>query len=176
MHERGITTAFSRHARRRVQALPSYQREDRLMSIKSSILLCGAAALAALVPTAASARGTFSISIGSGYSNGYSGYGYPGYGYGNSYGYGANRYSQYGRHEEEHDGIDDEHGDAHDQIEEEHAEAHAQGVDPWQHAQVHRQLRYQHNYTHDQLERQHEYQHELDEWRRRSQSYDYYGY
>lgn len=146
------------------------------MSIKSTLLLCGAAALAALVPSAASAHSSFSITIRSGYGNGYSNYGYPGYGYGNAYSYGDDEYSQYARHEEQHDDLDDEHGDAHDQIEEEHAEAHAQGLNPWQHAQVHRQLQYQHDYAHYQLERQHQYQHQLDEWRRRSQSSGYYGY
>lgn len=151
------------------------------MSIKSTLLLCGAAALAAMVPSAASARGVFSISIGSGYggysgyNNGYSGYnnGYSGYGYSP---YGQNGYSQYGRHAQQHDQIDDEHEDGHDQLDEEHQRAHAQGIDPWQDRRLHRELRREHKNGDRQLERQHEYQHRLDEWRRNYSNGGYYGY
>ena len=63
------------------------------MRIKTALLLCGAAALTALAPVAASAQSVFSFSIGSGYGGGYQAY-YPTYGYSNQYGYGG--YGGYG--------------------------------------------------------------------------------
>lgn len=138
------------------------------MNLKSSLLVCGAVVAAAIIPSAASANATFSISIGNGYSS------YPGYGYDDPFGYDGNSNSW--RHEQQHEDLDDEHDDAHDQLDEEHARAHAQGLDPWQHAQLHRQLQYQHDYAHYQLDRQHQYQHQLEQWRRRMREYGYYGY
>ena len=146
------------------------------MRIKTALLLCGAAALTALAPVAASAQSVFSFSIGSGYGGGYQAY-YPTYGYSNQYGYGGyGGYSGYGRHEQQHDYLDEEHADVHDQLEEEHAQAHAQGLDPYEHSQLHQQLEYQHEYADQQIERQHEYQHRLEEWRQRNAYYNGYRY
>jgi len=50
------------------------------MKIKSTLVICSAAALAAMLPTAASAQSSFSILVGSDY-NGGSGYGNRVYGY-----------------------------------------------------------------------------------------------
>ena len=131
---------------------------------KSIIPLIGIAAFAAAAPSAAFAHGTFSITIGSGYS-----YGYPGYEY---YGYPSG-------HDREHEELDDQHGDVHDQLDEEHAEAHEHYMTPWEHAQLHRHLRYEHEYTHDQLDREHDRWHRRD-WRRQIYGYGgyngYYGY
>ena len=142
------------------------------MNIKTVMLLCGAAGLSALAPSAASAQSSFSISIGSG--PGYSGYANP-YGYQGN-GYGNNGYSTYGRHEAQHDQIEEEHGDGHDQLDEEHDQAHGQGVNPWEHAQLHQQLQYQHGYNDYQLKRQHRSEHQREQWRRRYSNYGYYRY
>ena len=98
------------------------------MTIKSALFLCGAAALAAMAPSAASAHTSFSFSIGSAYGNGY-----PGYGYDNSYDYVDNGYPGYVRHGQQHQDLDDEQDDVHDQLDEGHARAHAQGLDPYEH-------------------------------------------
>lgn len=126
---------------------------------KTIIPLAGVAALSAMVPTAAFAQSSWSISIGSG--GGY---------------YGAPYYNSRSRHGDQHEQLDAEHGDVHDQLDEEHAEAHDQGLSRWEHAQVHRQLRYEHRDAHHELDRDHDRRHRRD-WQRRYYPRDgYYGY
>ena len=126
---------------------------------RNLIPLVGAAAFAAMAPTAAFAQSSWSISIGSG--GGY---------------YDTPYYSSHSRHDDEHEELDAEHGDVHDQLDEEHAEAHEQGLTPWEHAQLHRQLRYEHRYAHDQLDREHDGWHRREWQRRYYPRYSYYGY
>ena len=63
--------------------------------------LFGLAAIALVLPTAASAQSGWSVSIGSGYGQPY---------YGNGYG------NQYSRHNEQHEDLEDQHDDDHDEI------------------------------------------------------------
>lgn len=126
---------------------------------RNLIPLVGAAAFAAMAPSAAFAQSSWSITLGSG--GGY---------YGDPY------YNHYSRHDDEHEELDAEHSDVHDQLDEEHAEAHEHWMTPWEHAQLHRHLRNEHEYAHDQLDREHDRWHRR-EWRRRYYPrYGYYGY
>jgi len=79
-----------------------------------------------------------------------------------------------GRHDWQHDRLDQRHDDVHDQLDEEHDEAHEQGLTPWEHRQLHRELQYQHDEADYRLERQHRREHQR-EWQRRHR-YGSYGY
>lgn len=127
------------------------------MNRKSIVALLGLVAASAMVPTPAAARGSFSITIGSG---GYGGYGWP-YGYGSPYGYDNSGYRQYDsyRHEREHEDLDDEHADEHDDLDQLHHEAHQQGLSRREHRRLHRYLRSEHVQEHDELNREHEDEH-----------------
>jgi hypothetical protein len=128
------------------------------MMFKAILLAAGAASVAMLAPTVASAHSQLSITIGSGY------------GYNNPY-YAQNGYDE---HELQHEQLDARHDDIHDQLDEEHAQAHEEGLTPWEHARLHRQLARQHARADRQLEWQHQRQHQIDEWRQ--QYYNGYGY
>jgi hypothetical protein len=135
------------------------------MTRKRIFTVLGIAAAAALTPTVASAQAVFSVSIGSGSSYGYSGYGY-------------DRYSNYDRHRDQHEQLAEEHADDHDQLREQHFRAHEQGLDSWEHAQLHRDLRYQHAQNDYQVAREHQRQHYYDDGGRyrRYGNYGSYGY
>ena len=138
------------------------------------VSIFGAAALAALIPSAAAARSSFSVTIGSGSSYGYPGYGYPGNGYGYGSGYGD--YAGYGRHDRQHDRLDGQPDGVHDDLDDTHDEAHDQGVAPWQHTRLHRDLQEQHGYGHYQLEGRHQRQHRRNAWQRNYNRDSYYRY
>lgn len=82
-----------------------------------------------------------------------------------------------GRHDWQHDRLDQRHDDVHDQLDEEHDEAHEQGLSPWEHRQLHRDLQYQHDEADYRLQRQHRREHRRD-WQRRHRygNYGYYRY
>ncbi|CAN5284604.1 hypothetical protein BH10PSE14_BH10PSE14_20480 [soil metagenome] len=81
-----------------------------------------------------------------------------------------------GRHDWQHDRLDQRHDDVHDQLDEEHDEAHEQGLSPWGHAQLHRDLQYQHEDADYRMQLQHRREHQREEWRRRHRAYGNYGY
>jgi len=133
------------------------EREDPSVAGKLIISALSVAALAVVVPTAASARGTFSVTIGSG-------------------GYGYNDYPTYGRHDRQHDRIEERHEDGHEQLEEEHEDAHDQGLSRWEHRDVHQDLEYRHARQDYQLQRRHQGQHRRNGWQRRYYNNGYGGY
>lgn len=84
--------------------------------------------------------------------------------------------AQWGRHDHEHEQLDEEHGDVHDQLEAEHAQAHEEGLTPWEHARLHQDLQDQHEEADYAIALQHQRQHTRDQWRRQYQGYGYQGY
>ena len=122
------------------------------MIFRAFLLAAGAATVAALIPTSASAHSQLSVTIGSGY------------GYYSPY-YGQNGYDQ-------HDQSDADHRDNHDQLDEAHAQAHEEGATRWEHGRLHRQLNRQHTQADRQLQWQHQEQHQFQQWRQQN----YYGY
>jgi len=130
---------------------------------KAFIALLGLGAMAALVPSAAYAQSSWSVTIGSG------GGGY----YGQPYGGG------YSQHDDEHDQIEEQHDDVHDDLDQEHARAHQYWMSGRDHRQLHRGLNEEHADAHDQLDDQHDRWHSR-AWQRRSswrnRNYRRYGY
>ena len=99
------------------------------MNRKTIVSLFGLAAFAAVLPTAASARSSVSISIGTG--GYYSGYGDNQYGYQGYDPYRGNDRNY--RHQRQHGELEDEHGDNHDDLDGQHEEAHEQGLSRREH-------------------------------------------
>ena len=130
------------------------------MNKKLVLALAGMAAASAMISTPAAARGSLSISIGTG---GYGGYGYPS-GYGSPYGYDDRGYRNNDtyRHQRQHGDLEDQHADEHDDLDEVHDEAHEQGLGRRDHRRLHRYLRQEHSYGHDELEREHSDEHRSD--------------
>ena len=141
------------------------------MNRKTIVSLFGLAAFAAVLPTAASARSSVSISIGTG--GYYSGYGDNQYGYQGYDPYRGNDRNY--RHQRQHGELEDEHGDSHDDLDEQHEEAHEQGLSRREHRYLHRDLRNEHEYRDGQISREHRSEH----WQNRYRDYrrnPYFGY
>ena len=158
--ERALSKLFSRRAGHSANLARANMREDLQMKPTTILPLFGLAAFAAVLPTAASAQTSWSVSIGSGYGQPY---------YGNGYG------NQYRQHDAQHDDLEDQHDDAHDYLDDEHARAHEEGVSRWEHRRLHGDLREEHRYEHGELNREHSRDHRRNE-RRRYRSYDNGGY
>ena len=128
------------------------------MSHRTIIAALSASAIAVALPTAASAQTAFYFGVQSA----------PSYGY-----YDPPRY---GRHDHQHEHLDEQHGDVHDQLDYQHARAHEEDLSPWEHAQLHDELDYQHAQTDYQIAREHRRQHQYRSWQRNYSNYGYNGY